>query len=219
MIFLFQQPTPQPTSNWLDYVTLIVGIFTCLAVLVSFLTIVFNVCIAIGSLVLTKHLHTKSFKDEYNKQLIAKRLDAYESLEKILFKLNSKKNMYLTAIAIDSGRKKTIEKLCHVFVETPTSMKSFKDEYNEMAAKTVWFSEEIVIEIFILNKILLEVTERLVDNDKNKNLVLGTDYHDQINTHYLRLLQLFIDDYKELHDIEKFINERSKRLASIPLDS
>lgn len=178
-LLLLIQDTSQLSSNYTNVI--LNGIFVLLAVIIT---------MGINWLI-----NYRSFKYEYYKKIIEKRIEVYELVEIIL----NKTRPY--------GYYKNKNIQMHIFRNWET-YKLFRDELMTIGENSYWLSVRIENKLDELNTYLLSNVP--ADNRKKVNwLQIGIDNYETMAMYSAQIEFMFIKDLKKLHKVARFLRDRS----------
>lgn len=171
-----------------DYLTLIVGIIAFAGVVLSSITL--------------WKVQQKTFKDEYYKKIIDRRLYAYDQLEKI--------------INLITPRNETLDRkdFYHVVFRNLDSFKNFYFKFMQLGSIRHWYSVELYLYYYDLNKKFNDILSR-IEAYPHDTIKIGIEYFDEFNKYGLKLRYFLIQDLNELHNVKDFL----KNLSEISKDA
>lgn len=137
-----------------------------------------------------------SYRDEYYKTIIERRLDAYNFIDTQL--------MVMRMTVYDE----TDGKYYHVFFDNESS-KFFEYQRNltHATVRSIWVSAEMLEAITILSHIFYEISDSISD-DKEENIKVGKDYYDKLWIAQLNVSKALVTDIADLYDVDSFIKRK-----------
>lgn len=174
IIFLFQ-PESQNTNIFLEYflpILTVFGVFANLTILV--------------------YLNTKSFKHEYHKKIIEKRIAAYERIEILLTKMRLYRHYD--------------DKCCYLFCSSPQQIKEIRSEILSIGKNGLYLSVDTI-------NILIKLSEYLTDNiyenkDISASVQLGIKHFNNLSKIISDIQLNLYKDMRVLYDVDKFFKEK-----------
>lgn len=148
-----------------------------------------------ANLIILLYLNSKSYKNEYYKRIIDKRLNAYETLEKLVS--HSKAIWYSP----------NDERPFLSFFNNVERYEQFKVDLRELSRKSFYLSNEMQFKISDLGYFLFENIPPNVSDEKIKEF--GKSYYDKIDELFEQFHDLLFRDLEELYDVRKFLKNRS----------
>jgi hypothetical protein len=171
------------------FYTLIVAVLSS-----SFLAAAFT---SLVSGVFSVYVKGKEYENEYFKEVIRRRLEAYEFIEAQISMLKGS--------SYDSdGRAYHL-----IFAYGEDKYYEYQQNLIFAVAKSVWINDRTKDLLIELNRVFLKIGN---DYDlKNELLAAGKDYYEQIALLRDRLEKSFSNDLMDLHKIRKFFREKHKK--------
>jgi len=153
-------------------------------------------------------LQRSSFKQEYYKKLLDKRLNAYKKVEAIITILRA-------YVHLENG------KICPTFcTQGQAVFGNFFETLGNAIDDSVWISQETSMEIMKLNVFLLNEINNQIDENKNFDaqlLALGSEYAYVLKDYRSSLENQLYKDFKSLHKMKRFVNKTVKSSAGLQL--
>jgi len=132
----------------------------------------------------------KSYKNEYYKKIIDKRMEAYELLNPILSQL-------ITYVKHGDNQ-------YHGFFQDFKHLQSFRSQVVKVAANGNWFSQELFDELYELNEFLFKL-ERMLLNNQSNIIVEGVKHFNKLLDIQRNLEKYIIKDYKNLYLVKEYL--------------
>ena len=138
-------------------------------------------------------LHRTSYKDDYYKKLISKRLDSYEKVEKFL--------THFEKIEIEDSKQ------FYFAFKNINLYRQFWDDLIDIRDKTTWLSGDIIKEIYSLTDYIVENKLHFGVNDTVVTQ-LGIEVFEECFNSSERIKHLHYEDLSELYRIKKFLDDK-----------
>lgn len=142
-------------------------------------------------------IQKNNYKNDYYKKLLEKRLNAYDQVGFMISELKS-------IVRLENGE------LCNLFF---TMGKEYYDKFCilnliPISMSSFWLNEEISDQIRDINILLLHEIDNEVDKSKHIDaeiLRLGVINRDKIVELRIKIEDLMLKDFKDLHNIKSFV--------------
>lgn len=146
-----------------------------------------------------------SYRNEYYKTIIQKRLDAYNFIDTQLMV------MRVTMYDNDDG------KYYHMFFDNEgTKYFEYQNNLTQATIRSIWISADMLDAIIALSRIFYEISDKITD-DKDDNIKVGKAYYDRLRNAQIKVSKALVTDIADLYDVDSFIkrkkdayNKRSK---------
>lgn len=148
-------------------------------------------------------LQKRNYKNEYYKQVIARRLDAYYLLE--------------TMLQLLIPKQPTNENKNVIFHKLFTSREKFDEFYNtygKVAMVSSWFNNNLYYEFISFNTYLNEIQNEIKKSNDMIELI-GYNHFGKLCEHHYRLQKLYFEDMRSLYKIENFWEDYDERSISV----
>ncbi|MDD5363135.1 MAG: hypothetical protein PHN88_13460 [Ignavibacteria bacterium] len=189
---LFDSLIVKEPEKQFDYLA---GIIGASSILFNILTVIF--------------IHQRTHSNSYYDKILDKRINAYGLLSDFI------KHLYIrNAIPLPDGGKLRV----HRFFLDKDSFDKFKRGFLNVSTYSIWFSEELSVNLNELGNVLFEIQEKFTDSEPNTYPVVGALYHDKLAQHYATLYNLIIKDLITLHKTKKFLKNRNTALNKVLAD-
>lgn len=146
---------------------------------------------------LSAYLNRTTYKNDYYKKIIDKRMKVYEQLENVI--------RLITAKNETPDRKQ----IYHVIFKDFESFTNFYFEFMKAGQMKYWFSLELYFYHYDLNKDLNEIMEEL-SKDPTNSINIGLKHYNQIVNHGLKLTYFLVTDLKKLYNVKDFLDNLSQ---------
>ncbi len=144
---------------------------------------------AVLTWLVTSIQQAKTFKNEYYKILIQKRIESYEDADAFL-------DRFRLALQDNKGR------VYHSCFEGPEWYSNLIVATVGLIQKKMWLSDELQEQFRILNRWLHE------NVDSDDPLSFGIDNYEQLALWREKCERIYVNDLKTLYDIESFLNNK-----------
>lgn len=141
-------------------------------------------------------IQKRSYRNEYYKKLLDRRIDAYEEVENLVARLTGMVNV---------GGGKVCNLICHMGYDT---FATFLISIMIPIRKAFWLSDDLAGMLTELNVFLINEIDNKIDEngDSGKQLIeLGILNVESIRTYRKNIQSQLYKDLKDLHNIKKFI--------------
>lgn len=155
------------------------------------------VAIAISSIItiiVTWILHKSSYKNEYYKRIIKKRIQTYQFVEIVNQQLRNQ-------VVYPNG-----DNCCQIF-QTNGTYCAFFEELLKVGANAYWINKKLDDQLNKLNIFLASEFKRSYSDETIRQL--GVKHQIIINDIHIKIEKLMLADFKTLHKVRKFLNEKS----------
>lgn len=138
----------------------------------------------------------KSYRNDYYKTIISKRLEAYESVAHIIAQLRIS--------VVDENDKKPF----HIgLYESPNQLFSTLMSMCLAAMSNLWLSEKMIEKITSLNRITYLIG---VNNSSDNGISIAKEYYVEIGQIRTDIENCMKQDLKDLYDVKKFLKKEIK---------
>lgn len=155
-------------------------------------------------------LQRDSYKRDYYKKLLDKRLEAYEAVENILGQLSRHSQL-------DDGRISPM--ICALGQD---HFSHFLLSIMQAVSKSIWLGDKTGMKLTELNIFLLSHIDHKIDENEEYDsqlIELGAQQRDHIKSFRRELGQLLYKDLQSLHDIESFVKATKVHSPGFPLEA
>lgn len=145
----------------------------------------------------------KSYRNDYYKTIISKRLEAYENVSSIV--------MQLKITVVDNDNKPY-----HIGLhESPNQLYKTLMSMCLAAMSNIWLSEEMIEELTKLNKVTYLISN---NNNSDNGVSIAKDYYEEVGQLRTDIENCIKQDMKDLYDVKKFLKkETTCKHISFPL--
>jgi hypothetical protein len=153
------------------------------------------------------YLQNLNYKRDYYKKLLDKRLEAYEKIQDIVNKLG------IVAPHPDGL-------YSFPFASYQVYMELF-DEIISSISQGQWVEEDTINIIQELNMFLINRVDNFINEngDKDKQLIkIGIDVHSDLKKIRSRIMASVREDFKNLHNIQRYLNRRKPYRTGFELE-
>lgn len=159
--------------------------------------LVSSIITSFASWVIGNHSQNKSFKNDYYKSVIKKRMDAYQYIDDQL------RAMKVTTLDNDA-------KPYHsMFYGNSINVLERQQDFMLARANGVWLSNEMEEALTELNQLLFEIDNNLTDEIDN-NVALAKRYYSQLSNTRMKVEDQLRKDMLELYKVEIFLKDKKK---------
>ncbi len=151
------------------------------------------ICVIVGALltfIATMIVNRVSYRNEYYKMIIEKRIKAYNNVERLLYSIKSESLKCLLKM--------------HVLRDA-NALKSLKLEIKKVKDDSVWLSEKMKVAVSSLINAIYSFEEKPIENltaNDTKNL------SDEIKAMGLVIEDILVEDLKSLHKVRRFLRNK-----------
>ena len=156
-------------------------------------TILSGLIAAIVSAVMSLWLKNLEFRNEYYKEILARRLDAYKMLENLVAALKS--------TCFDPVDKRGYNS---IFSKGLAYYEEFRVMFDSSMSNNLWINDKTLECLIDLNSILINIEFRINEGDDNRIIDLGKTYYKDIATLRNKLEASIRHDLLNLYDFKKF---------------
>lgn len=152
---------------------------------------------SIFTLIINNFTQNKSFKNDYYKLVINKRMEAYQYID------NQLKSMKLTVLDDDAMPYHSMFGGDQQFI--------YANQHDLLLARAngIWLSDSMENSLSELNQLLFEINSNLTDN-VNSNVVLAKKYYSRIVDTREKVENQLRKDMLVLYDVKGFLKEKKK---------
>lgn len=156
-------------------------------------TIVSGLIAAIVSAGMSLWLKNLEFRNEYYKEILARRLDAYKKLENLVAALKS--------TCIDPVDKRGYNS---IFSKGLAYYEEFKGVFQSGMANNLWINDNTLEIMQELNKVIVTISSQILNGNDHRIIDLGKTYYKDIATLRNKLEASIRHDLLHLYDFKKF---------------
>ncbi len=161
--------------------------------IVSIISVTGVIFSALVAYITSLKVQRNNYRDEYFKTIIAKRLEAYECINTQL--------MVMRLLVFDDDDRKYY----HIFFDNGANkLLEYQNNLHHAAARSIWFSAEMIDAIGKLYSIFYEINN-LITDDRDQNVEIGKNYHERLRSAQLNVSKVLVADMASLHKVKKFI--------------
>lgn len=144
-----------------------------------------------------KKILNQTYKNEYYKSILEKRLNAYQYIETQIAVLK------FTIIDIDKKPYYSIfQNDCKKYLE-------YQQNIHLALSHSIWLSSSMLDNVSALNQLFFTITTEITD-DINSNIEIGKIYYYQISALRENIEKCLLNDFKNLHNLDNFLNKEIK---------
>lgn len=157
--------------------------------------LVSSILSSVATWLIGNHAQNKSFKNDYYKLVINKRMEAYQHID------NQIKAMKITTLDDDA-------KAFHsMFYGDPKII--YANQHDLFLAKTngIWLSNAMENALSELNQLLFEINQDITD-DIDNNVALAKEYYSKVADIREKVEQQLRKDMLVLYDVQDFLKEK-----------
>jgi len=166
--------------------------------LTEYISIV-TLILVVANLITIWLLHHRTYKFEYYKQLIAKRLAAYEQLDTVIQMLNQK-------------MKFPDDFSYHSILKNETTFENFLAEFWKAGKFAHWYSIDLKEKFDNLNTRLNKISDEIDTTTTHDTIKIGINNFSQLERDTYVLELFMIKDYKELHKVDYFFKDHFRSI-------
>lgn len=164
--------------------------------MVSIISVTGVILSALVAYITSLKVQRNSYRDEYYKTIIAKRLEAYEYINNQL--------MVMRLLVFDDDDRKYY----HVFFDNGANkLLEYQNNLHHASARSIWFSAEMIDAIGKLSSIFYEINN-LITDDTDQNVEIGKKYHERLRSAQLNVSKALVADIADLYDVDSFIKSK-----------
>lgn len=161
--------------------------------IVSIISVTGVIFSALVAYITSLKVQRNNYRDEYYKTIIAKRIEAYEYINTQL--------MVMRLMVFDDDDRKYY----HVFFDNGANkLLEYQNNLHHAAARSIWFSAEMIDAIGKLSSIFYEINNKITD-DRDQNIEIGKNYNERLRSAQLNVSKVLVADMASLHKVKKFI--------------
>ena len=151
----------------------------------------------IASWMIGNYSQNKSFKNDYYKLVIKKRIDAYQYID------NQLRAMKVSTLDNDA-------KPYHsMFYGSMKNIMERQQDFMLARANGVWISDEMEDALTALNQLLFEINNNLTD-DINDNIALDKQYYPQLVDTRVKVEDQLRKDMLDLYKVKSFLKKKKR---------
>lgn len=165
---------------------------------------------SIASYIINILTHKREYKDDYYKMVIAKRMDAYQYIEKQIAVLK-----FVVVDDKDGG------KYHQLFAGDETHIIEYQSNLRLAIANSIWLSDDMVNALNKLQSHFLIIGYKISDNIDN-NTAIGKEWYQPLVSSRNEIEELLKKDLLSFHDVEVFLEKKSshkKIIVNIPVSN
>ena len=162
---------------------------------------------SIASYIINILTHKRKYKDDYYKMVIAKRMDAYQYIEKQIIVLK-----FVVVDDKDGG------KYHQLFDGNEAQVIEYQTNLGLAIANSIWLSDNMVNALNKLQSHFLIIGYKISDNIDN-NTTIGKEWYQTLVAERKEIEELLKKDLLSLHDVKSFLKKKSsykKIIVNIP---
>lgn len=159
--------------------------------------LVSSILSSVATWLIGNHTQNKSFKNDYYKLVINKRMEAYEHID------NQLKTMKITTLDDDA---KPFHSMFY------GNQKTISENQNNLIiarANGIWLSNAMENELSELNKILFDINHEITDDIAN-NVSIAKSYYYKVAASREKVEKQLRKDMLELYKVKRFLKEKRK---------
>lgn len=146
----------------------------------------------------------RSYRDEYYKTVIQKRIEAYQFVEKQLG--------VMRMTVFDEYDKKQY----HAFFDNSgDKFFNFRHNLYQAIARCTWLSHEMLEELASLDEIFFEIDGK-IENDRDANIEIGKQYFSKLKAVQIRIGEILITDTEKLYEVKLFLKSKRESYQGQP---
>jgi len=146
----------------------------------------------------------RSYRDEYFKTVIQKRIEAYQFVEKQL------EVMRMTVF--DECDKKQY----HAFFDNSgDKIINYRRNLYQAIARCTWLSSEMIKALASLDELFFEIDGKIED-DKDANIKIGKQYFSKLKAVQIRISEILITDTEKLYEVKSFLKSKRESYQGKP---
>lgn len=146
----------------------------------------------------------RSYRDEYYKTVIQKRIEAYQFVEKQLG--------VMRMTVLDECDNKQY----HAFFDN-SGDKIFNYRHNlyQAIARCTWLSSEMMEALASLDDFFFEIDGKIED-DRDANIEIGKQYFSKLKSVQIRIGEILITDMEKLYEVKSFLKSKRESYQGKP---
>ena len=144
-----------------------------------------------------KKILNQTYKNEYYKSILEKRLNAYQYIETQIAVLK------FTILDIDG------KPFYQIFQNDYNKYLEYQQNIHLVLSHSIWLSSSMIDNMSALNQLFFTITTEITDDIKY-NIEIGKKYYYQISTLRENIEKCLLNDFKNLHKLDYFLNKEIK---------